>query len=1406
MFSTIARTLRSLGYAAAAAGLLTASLPAQTSPSVIPSRIVQPVDENARVTLHGYVHPLANAANDRGPAPDTMQLSRMHLVLQRSASQEAALRQMLAGMHAPGNAAYHQWLTPAQFGAQFGPSDQDVATVESWLASRGFQVAGTQPGKQVIEFSGSVAQFRQAFHAQIHKYLVNGNSHFATASDPEIPAALAPVVSGFVSLNDFRPKSYARVLGQANYNPKTQLATPNWTYGNDQNLVVTPADFGIQYDLPNKALNPTYSGTTYDGTGETVAIINESNINLDLVKQFRTIFLGSSYASNLPTIVVDGNDPGVDGINDPDGPNFASDETYIDVEWSGAVAPNANIDLVIAADTALEGGLYLAAEHAIYYDVAPIMSLSFGGCEANLGSTNGYLNQLWEQAAAEGITVMTSTGDGGAAGCDNFNSAEYATQGLAVSGYSSTPWNVAVGGTDFYYTDWASGGASRSNFWNTAATQNPQASLKQYVEEQPWNDSQYGDDALNYFKESGFTTIGGGGGGASSAGLCVSGSNNEAWDSSGGCSTGTLKGYPKPSWQAGAGVPADGVRDVPDVSLFASDGSNYSFYPFCYADGDCQPASGNNLIQISGAGGTSFAAPAFAGIMALVDEKMQSPQGQADFVLYPLKTQFPAAFHDITVGSNSEPCSIQAPVDCVSVTNPLTASDGTVEGALGLNGKALYSAGAGYNAATGLGSVDAAVMVADWNKVTFTNSTTTLTSPAAGASFTHGQAVSITGSVSGSGTPAGNVALMTDSSEPGQQGANFGQVLSGASSTFALSSGSFSGSVSDLPGGTYDVWASYSGDGTNGPSTSGKTQITVSPEASSVDFGILNAVTTTSGSAGIASGASVPYGTQGTLSAQVVPTTYYNSCINTSSPPSSCSTTAYTPPTGSVTFSDNGNTINSAPINVEGDAEFNAPFSIGTHKVNASYSGDASYNSSTASSISFTVTQDTPNVFAGAANGSTTLQNTFIGGQATIFYVIVENSANYQNESTYSTYITSPVTAPTGTVTVTGLPSGSTSSQQTLVASVDPSDGLPAGVVQYTIPANACSSTCTYNLTITYTGDTNYTALTGSNSLSGSITIAPASGLQKSTITGSLSGTSITPNQSVTVSGTVTGQGSVVPTGYVYIYTDGTGTTAFPLTASGSDTATFSGTVTSQVLVQGGNIVSLYYTGDNTYNSSSVLLNSGNSIATPGSDFAVGASNGVVAVSANGKNSLSTSATSTIYLTPTNGFSGTVNLSVPSNCGVAAGLTCSLSASSVSLSYSNTASLTLPNRPAQKGRPWNLLATGGGAALACVLLLAVPARRRAWRNILSLVLFACVAGFGLGCGGGSGGGGGGGCQVNCGGGGGGTTGTATNPSQSVTLTVTAAAGAPVGLHGVAVTATSSSTQQIHTVGILAQVE
>ena len=414
---------------------------------------------------------------------------------------------------------------------------------------------------------------------------------------------------------------------------------------------MAPADYAVEYDL-----NPLYNASV-NGAGQTIAIINDSNVNIDLVNQFRTLF---NLPANPPQVIIDGNDPGVDGINNPDGPNGDSIEAYLDVEWSGAVAPGATIDLVIAADTSLEPGVYLAMEHAVYGNVAPVISLSFGGCEAALGSTNSFMNGLWEQAAAQGQTVMVSTGDNGSAGCDNDNTQEYADNGQAVSGFASTPYDVAVGGTDFYYSDYATGGASIANYWNTTPTQLPAVSIKKYIPEQPWNDSQFGLNLFNGNSTAG-TTIAGGSGGASNAAIC---SNNSYSSATGEC-TGTPSGYPKPSWQSGAGVPADGVRDIPDVSLFAANGDNYSFYPICADDGDCQTAGlgVGRLVQIYGVGGTSASSPSFAGIMALVNQKW-GRQGQADNILYALKAQYPSAFHDVVNGTNSVPCSVRAAIAC----------------------------------------------------------------------------------------------------------------------------------------------------------------------------------------------------------------------------------------------------------------------------------------------------------------------------------------------------------------------------------------------------------------------------------------------------------------------------------------------------------------------------------------------------------------------------------------------------------------------------------------------------------------------------------------------------------------------------------------------------------------------
>ena len=1224
--------------------------------SGVQQRITQAVDESNLVRIKGTVHPLANAANDSGAAPDGMPLERLHLVFKRSQAQESALKQLISEMHTPGSSSYHKWLTPEQFGEQFGPADQDVATVESWLTSHGFQVSAVKPGKQVLEFSGSVAQMRGAFHTQIHKYMVNGEAHYANADDPAIPSAIAPVISGFASLNNFRAHRLTQFLGKATYDPKTHTATPQWTYPvqGGVNYVVAPGDFAVQYDL-----NPLYTaGTT--GAGQTIAIINDSNINIDLVNQFRSIF---GLSANPPQVIIDGNDPGIDGTNNPDGPNFDSFEAYIDVEWSGATAPGATVDLVIAGDTALQSGLALAAQHAVFGNVAPVISLSFGSCEAT--TNNAFFSSLWEEAAAQGQTVLVSSGDSGSAGCDNPGQA-IAIDGLAVNGFASTPFNVAVGGTDFFYSSFNSTqtaiNAQLATFWGApTGTNSPPppngASLLMTIPEQPWNNSQYG---LNlppsFLSLTGTTTIVGGGGGASVV-------------------------YTKPAFQTGTGVPADGARDLPDVSLFAANGANLSFYPSCANDGDCQP--GGTPVQISGAGGTSFASPEFAGIMALVNQKY-GRQGQADFVLYPLKTQFPAAFHDVSQGTNSVPCEFSPTKgpNCISAGAGAVVLGTITEGELGTGSTADYTAAAGYNLATGLGTVDASVLVADWNKVAFTGTSTTLTPSK--TSFAHGSSITVSGTVTGS-TPTGEVALMTDSTEPVNQGQTF----------FTLSGGAYSGSVSFLPGGTYNIWGQYGGDTKNSESVSTKTSITVSPEASSIGFNILNAL----GNIVITSGATnIPYGVQLILSSRPFPA----AC---SSPSSSCATSD-TAPTGTVAFSDNGAVINTAVLNAEGDAEYNAPFSVGTHLVVPSYSGDNSYNSSTAAGVNFTIVKDIPLVALSAANENGSGQ--FLSGQATVFNIQVANSAIVDAGAPPNFVFPVPVAPPTGNITVSGFPSG-VPTTATLNAAVDPEFQAAEGVATITAPAN--TPTGNYNVTISYPGDSNYAA----TSVSGNVSIVSSVGGLASTTTASASAVSTSPTAAITVTGTVTGQsGHPAPTGDIIIFSSGFEfTQEIPIVPGAGDTSTFSITFSSsQFLFQGANFVTLQYTGDGTYHASATTLNGGGPISNPLSDFSIVPETTIVPVAAGGSSS------DVVNVSSVNGFGGTAGGTVSFTCTAAAGITCS-TPSSVTVYGSSSAAITLgvsATSPLASGN-YNILLTGTAGSFVHTLAIQAAVSPNAAMNL-----------------------------------------------------------------------------------------
>ncbi|HXM62150.1 MAG TPA: protease pro-enzyme activation domain-containing protein, partial [Terriglobales bacterium] len=481
----------------------------------------------------------------------------------------------------------------------------DVAKISVWLQMHGMEIEEVTAGRRVIVFSGTAAQVASAFHTQIHAYKVGDELHHANATDPKIPAALAQVVGGVLSLHDFRSKPA--------HGP-TRKPVSDYTSGGGHYLA--PADFAVIYDLA-----PLYLASI-TGSGESVAIVARSNIYLSDVRQFRSFF---GLPANDPQIIVNGADPGIWNSGE-------ETEADLDVEWSGAIAKSATIQFVVSKSTNSSDGVDLSAQYIVNHNLAPVMSTSFGLCEAALGSSgNSFLNSLWQQAASQGITVLVSSGDNGAAGCDSASSAK-ATHGLGVNGLCSTPYSVCVGGTEFNDT------SNASLYWSSSNASGTQASAFSYIPEVVWN-------------ESG-SALWAGGGGASAI-------------------------YPKPSWQTGAGVPADGKRDVPDVALSAAGHDGYLIYQ-------------NGAFYI--VGGTSGASPSFAGIVALAVQHAAARQGNANTVFYALANKQRAGgatvFHDITTGNNSVP------------------------------GQTGFSATPGYDQATGLGSVDASVLVNHWADAT----------------------------------------------------------------------------------------------------------------------------------------------------------------------------------------------------------------------------------------------------------------------------------------------------------------------------------------------------------------------------------------------------------------------------------------------------------------------------------------------------------------------------------------------------------------------------------------------------------------------------------------------------------------------------------------------------------------
>lgn len=646
------------------------------------TRLTAPIDNHHRVLLPGSHPPRALPGNDAGAVAPSTALQGISLIFSRTAAQENDLQTLLAAQQNPASPLYHQWLTPEQFAARFGVSDADIASTEAWLQQQGFTVDGVSRSRNRLFFSGTAAQVASAFGAEIHRYTVDGESHFAPNGDLTLPAALSGIIASVNNLSSFRPRPNVRL----------RTAQPEFTSNTSGRHYFSPRDIATAYDI-----NAAYSAG-YTGAGQSMAIVGQSAIVTTDITNFQT---AAGLAAQAPTLVLvpsSGTSTVVSGDES---------ESDLDLEYSGGIAKGATVYFVYTGKGSGNYDVSDALNYAIEQKIAPVISISYGFCEgANSASFLTAENSYLAQAASQGQTVIASSGDTGSSGCYGFSGISTATaESLQVNWPASSQYVTAVGGTEISSADDLS-----STYWSSANGSDVISSVLSYIPEIAWNDG--------YYNNGSTVTLSATGGGTSAL-------------------------FPRPSWQTGVtGIGSGSFRLVPDVALYSS--SSYPGYLYCSSDtnatgvsGSCSNGFRNSSNTLTVAGGTSFAAPIFAGMVAIINQaKSSTGQGVLGNTLYSLAANagtYASAFHDITSGTNECPAASGV---CTTATENS------------------YSTGTGYDEVTGLGSVDFNNLLNAW---TGSVSTTSFTVSAPDLTVTQGSSGSTTVTVTPSGGYAGTV-------------------------------------------------------------------------------------------------------------------------------------------------------------------------------------------------------------------------------------------------------------------------------------------------------------------------------------------------------------------------------------------------------------------------------------------------------------------------------------------------------------------------------------------------------------------------------------------------------------------------------------------------------------------------
>ncbi len=729
------------------ASLLALSSTAQTASRPEP-RLRGAIVNAQRSLLPGSSSPRLDGAQDLGPVPSSLAVRGITLVFNRSPQQQQELQQLLAAQQDPASPEFHHWLTPSTVAERFGVAESDLMATEHWLTTQGFTIDSVANARDRITFSGSARQVAAAFSTSMHRYMVDGDRHLAPNSALSLPSALAAITTHVLHLSDFRPSPMARVAPR-----------PDYTISSTQGHYLVPLDLGVMYDMPvaDNSFTP--------GNGQSVAIVGQSFVDLSPSSIVRSFVGGTTTLSLTPVLV-----PGTGSQAISPGDAFESD---IDLEYTGGLLSLANLYLVYVGSNPAYS-VFDALAFAIDQNLAPVISVSYGECETFLSQGDlASFTALLEQAALQGQTIIAASGDSGSSACTryNVNGSFSATQqqALAIDFPAASPLVTAIGGTEMAPGTFSPG---NSTFWRTAvAPFDTSQSLLSYVPEITWNE----DSSDGIFA---------GGGGASAL-------------------------FPRPAWQIGIpGISAGVTRLVPDIALQSS--SDNPGFLFCSDDPEFSPQSSpatcnvgsSTLTSYPVGGGTSFAAPTFAAMVARLNQATQSlGQGNLNQSLYRLAASSNAAsiFHDITAGT----------IACTPGT-PLCS-------AAGASG---FPATVGYDQATGLGSLDYLQLQQAWPVQPAASSQATVTavngfSPAIQPGDTDVLSISVGTAYRPQPmtTPTGSVAVSVDGTLVQPHLALVPDPL------FHYTRASFSFVGPSTPG-SHIISVTYPGDSTHGPSSS----------------------------------------------------------------------------------------------------------------------------------------------------------------------------------------------------------------------------------------------------------------------------------------------------------------------------------------------------------------------------------------------------------------------------------------------------------------------------------------------------------------------------------------------------------------------------------------------------------